>query len=504
LKVFGGALEVTDGLGPVRRRRRYERATHQLARVLVLGATGIVTLDALRWLDALEIPLVVLDSETLKPTFSSVPRSADDARLRRALAFARVEPSGVEIARRLLGAKVTGEATNLRDRLDRPDFAAELARLAAILATAASIEEARGLEATAAAVYWQGWVDNPATRLRFVGSSRSRPPAHWLQFTTRRSVLGAASGNRGASTPANAVLNFLFALLEVETVIGCHALGLDASMAPIHADTRSRASLALDIMEATRPIVEAHVLAMIEARTFTRRNFHERQDGQVVLSPLLAAELAQTLPLWRAATGPWVEMVTHVLAEGIEGRYTATTPLTNAKSRAAAAEVRARYARRRNAQTPQTRQRPTRSATSNDYRCPDCGRPVTNPRHVRCEQCIGADPRQTPTLRQSRGRAISGRRQRKAEWAKASGSGTPVDPAWLIEVLRPALAGVTLRRVIEACSVTKSTASNWRTGRTNPHPMHWRVLAQVAGVRLPSGWSSQPADNLGSKKGASK
>jgi hypothetical protein len=191
----------------------------------------------------------------------------------------------------------------------------------------------------------------------------------------------------------NALLNYLFALLEVEAILGCHAMGLDVGMAPIHADVPSRPSLAFDVVEATRPATEAHALAIIEARTFTRRDFHERRNGVGRLSPLLAHEMAETLPRLRAATAPWAEMVAHVLADGIKGRYTLRTPLTNAKGRAAAAEVRARHAGGWAAQNPRVRQRSTRSAMPSDYRCPDCGGQVTNPRHVRCQQCIDSDPR---------------------------------------------------------------------------------------------------------------
>jgi hypothetical protein len=132
--------------------------------VLVLGATVQISLDALRWLDALSIPLVVLDPETLKPTFTSVPHSADDARLPRAQAFAPVEATGVEIARRLLGAKIRGEAANLRDRLGRPDLATELDSLIGAIAAAETIEEAGA---------WRPWPQASTGR----AGPTTRPPA---------------------------------------------------------------------------------------------------------------------------------------------------------------------------------------------------------------------------------------------------------------------------------------------------------------------------------------
>jgi len=50
LYVERGHLVLNDGIGRQRRVRRYSRATAKLRRVLVLGHSGFVTLEALRWL----------------------------------------------------------------------------------------------------------------------------------------------------------------------------------------------------------------------------------------------------------------------------------------------------------------------------------------------------------------------------------------------------------------------------------------------------------------------
>jgi hypothetical protein len=55
-----GALEVHDGVGPHRRSRRYDRATHGLRRLVILNGAGVVSLDALRWCHALGIGVLVL------------------------------------------------------------------------------------------------------------------------------------------------------------------------------------------------------------------------------------------------------------------------------------------------------------------------------------------------------------------------------------------------------------------------------------------------------------
>src|SRR5579871_4075125 len=50
-----GGLEVCDGLGPQRRTRRFDKATHGLSRLVIGNVTGMVSFQALRWLDALDV-----------------------------------------------------------------------------------------------------------------------------------------------------------------------------------------------------------------------------------------------------------------------------------------------------------------------------------------------------------------------------------------------------------------------------------------------------------------
>jgi len=68
-------------------------------------------------------------------------------------------------------------------------------------------------------------------------------PAHWLAFAARTSPLTASP--RTAADPVNAVLNYLYALLEAEVRIACLKVGLDPGIGVLHADQKARDSLAL-------------------------------------------------------------------------------------------------------------------------------------------------------------------------------------------------------------------------------------------------------------------
>jgi len=87
-------------------------------------------------------------------------------------------------------------------------------------------------------------------------------PDHWLTFGQRHSLLSKPSPRR-AINPANAMLNYLYAILEAEARIAALRMGLDPGLGLLHADQRSRDSLPCDLMEPVRPKVDAFVLELL-------------------------------------------------------------------------------------------------------------------------------------------------------------------------------------------------------------------------------------------------
>ncbi len=481
VNVEHGALVVADGMGAQHRTRRYERATHGLRRLVVMRASaGFVTWEALSWCAALGIGVLVIDRDG-RAELASTPRSTDDARLRRAQALAPAEPVGLAITRYLLSVKVRGQAGIVSKRFGDMSEGETISSLADAIEAAESIEEARQLEASAAALYFATWGSRVDTTPRFAPADRKRVPSHWCNFTGRRSVLASASANRKADRPTNALLNYVFALVEAEAILACQAVGLDPGLGVVHNDSKGRASLALDIMEPVRPLAEAFVLDLVGSRTFRKAEFTEAPDGAVRLLPPLSHRLAETLPRWSAAVAPVAEHVAHILGDALEGKFTAATPLTRDRAKTAQAVIMARKAQ---AQDRATRSRTTQlpgpaSGQLALYTCTGCGTPVTNPRHTRCGACQDNDPRQAPAVRASRGLAISRARARDGA---LSGAGFTSAEGW--PAVRAGLSSIGLSVIMARCGVSKSTAWSWKTGRTRPAPGHWRALAELGAVEL--------------------
>lgn len=183
----------------------------------------------------------------------------------------------------------------------------------------------------------------------------------------------------------NALLNYVFALLEAEGILACQAVGLDPGLGIVHDDARARQSIALDIMEPVRPEVEGFVLDMIEGRTSRKAEFSETEDGHVRLRAPLTHEVAETMPQWARSLAPIAEKVANMLGHAMDGKYIPVTTLTSAKLRSAKAIVKARKTEAiSRAGRDRAKQRPAASVALPLYSCPECGGPVSNPRHVLC------------------------------------------------------------------------------------------------------------------------
>lgn len=105
---------------------------------------------------------------------------------------------------------------------------------------------------------------------------------------------------------------------------------------------------------------------------------------------------------------------------------------------------------------------------------------VTNPRHVRCEACIDADPTSTAEIRGRRGAAIAARKRALTEWDRAN-TGRVYDPELFRREILPRLRTVSLAEIMAAAGCSKASASDYRRGKRTPHVSTWQRLAELVG-----------------------
>jgi CRISPR-associated protein Cas1 len=178
----------------------------------------------------------------------------------------------LDIARPLVAAKIHGQRLLLRRnhkgvvpprlalcRLERLEWEAERAE---------GLDQLRGLEGAAAAIYFKE-----------LGALLAPPEAKgWAPAFTGRHI-------RPPTDPVNAALSYAYALLARAAAVAAGASGLDVQQGFLHQPRAGRPALALDLMEPLRPLVaDSIVLAAINRGQLDPGSF-ETTDAAVLLGP---------------------------------------------------------------------------------------------------------------------------------------------------------------------------------------------------------------------------
>lgn len=83
----------------------------------------------------------------------------------------------------------------------------------------------------------------------------------------------------------NAMLSFVYTLLTGMVASALETVGLDPYLGFMHADRPGRVSLALDLIEDLRPVLaDRFVLALINRKMITGKDFTKKEDGAVLMS----------------------------------------------------------------------------------------------------------------------------------------------------------------------------------------------------------------------------
>jgi len=503
-----GQLVVSDGIGRERREGMLSRATCGLKRLVILGHSGTISFEALRWLSDVGAAFVQIDADANLIAASS-PSELDDARLRRSQALAVYNGVWLAIARDLLMAKLEKQA-GVVEQMGGHDEAVEIIRAARDgLGGADSVEGLMRLEAVAASAYWEAWAAIP---IRFARKEEPRVPEHWRTFGSRSSPI--TSSQRKAANPVNALLNYLYAMLEAEARIAALTLGLDPGMGFLHADLPRRDSLACDLMEAIRPDVDAYVLELLRTRNFAAKDFFETRQGVCrVLSPLTHV-LAETGPRWAKAIGPVAEKVARTLSQ-LRG------PSTTLRSESVLAELASasvtKSARRRPLPTPLTQsnrsagraqvRRTTRTTASHNsldvpQRCHTCGVVLDDATRQYCDTClperqaelapsfsdsgpqvlaeqraVDSDPAHGGTTAEKRGRRVAEQWRELSAWEEAHTA--EADIATYEWEIQPHLAEMSLAAMMQATGLSRRYCWLIKTGQKVPHPRHWHEFLRL-------------------------
>jgi CRISPR-associated endonuclease Cas1 len=476
VRVDRGHLLLDDGIGPDRRQLRLPRVGHGLKRLVVIGSDGMVSLAALRWLADQDASFAMLERDGSVLATTGPVRSSD-AKLRRAQALAPSSGAALRITRELISQKLVGQERVARNSLLDEATADKIARFRNEIPTADRIATIRLIEAQAASAYWSAWRTLP---ICFPKNDLPRVPEHWLSFGARISPLTGSP--RLAANPANAILNYLYAVLESESRLAAAALGLDPGLGVLHVDTPNRDSLACDLMEPARPQIDAYVLDWITRQPLRREWFFEQRDGNCRLMAPLAVKLSETAATWGRTVAPFAEWTAQALWDSIRKPPSDVQKLPTRLTQQCRSEGRGNIFEVRNSRTP-------RRARI----CEVCGSEGVKNRY--CALCtvevsrenmaqvalIGHGKQRTQREKARISRTLSNHAVANSWWSPSN------LPEWLneefyLQQIQPRLRAIKVREIAQAMQVSNPYAALIRAGRRRPHPRHWEPLARLVDV----------------------
>jgi CRISPR-associated endonuclease Cas1 len=481
VRIDRGHLLADWGVGLDRHQVRLPRVDRNLKRLVLIGSDGFITLEALRQISDMGAAFSMLDKRG-KVLMVCGPCATSDSKLRRAQALALSNGTALKISKELISQKLAGQELLVRDMLR--DFAAAdaVARFRDELFSAESIESVRLIESQAARCYWQSWGDVP---IRWPRADERRVPEHWKRFGSRISPL--THSPRLAANPPNAILNVCYALLESEARIALTAMGLLPEIGLLHVDTPYRDSLVFDIMEPTRPKVDAFVLNWLQSEPLRKSDFWEDRNGNCRIVSSLATKLCETSDTWRRLVAPVAEYVAQELWSSVSK--------PTSRSKLARQLIATRLTQRNKREVKRSNVLEVKQPKL-QHVCSGCGKPIKAERN-HCANCaidgaterlvdaarIGRVAARSPEARAKHGTSRRRHAQACSKWDPST------QPTWLTsevfsQQIQPLLAKIPTAAIRSRIGVSRWYAGKIRQGY-RPHPRHWQALTQLTGVPMP-------------------
>jgi len=295
LQIEGGALTIRNGFTHYPQKQeayRFFKGEPAIPeRIIILDGSGSVSFDVLSWLAEQDVSLIRIDwrGEVVcvasRSGYAANPYKVQWQRETRADEILRMEFSISKIAQEIENSISTLE--NSVRRIEAWNKAVEVAYSTLTQLDEMrpkTISQLRALEANAAAAYFRAWKGIP---IKWRGISKRPIPEAWQKIGQRSSIFHLA-GNRNASHPVNAILNYAYTVLQSEIQINAISEGYDPTIGIMHEGKDGSAAFVFDLMEPHRPAVDQKILEFINGHFFHPADFVLRSDGVCRLNPEMA------------------------------------------------------------------------------------------------------------------------------------------------------------------------------------------------------------------------
>ena len=264
-------------------------------RIILLDGSGSISFDVLSWLAEQDVSLIRIDWRgnvvcvASKSGYAANPYRVQWQRETREIENRRLEFSIGKITEKIENSIVTLEKSVRRNDAWNKAMEAAYSTLTKLDAKQPkTISELRVLEANAAAAYFRAWKGIP---IKWRGTSKRPIPENWNEIGQRTSIFLRA-GNRNASHPVNAILNYAYTVLQSEIQIQAVAEGYDPTIGIMHESGTGAPAFVFDLMEPHRSTVDRKILEFVKGHVFDPADFVIRSGGVCRLNPEMARFIA--------------------------------------------------------------------------------------------------------------------------------------------------------------------------------------------------------------------
>lgn len=295
LRIENGALTIRNGFTHYpQKQETYRFFKGELSipeRIVMLDGSGSISFDVLSWLAEQDVSLIRIDwrGEVIcvasRSGYAANPFRVQWQRDTRADERKRMEFAIAKITQKIENSIATMEKSVRRNEAWNRAMEMAYASLTTLdKGQFNSITALRALEANAAAAYFRAWKGIP---IKWRCLSRRPIPDSWRAIGQRTSLFHRA-GNRNASHPVNAMLNYAYTVLQSQVQIDAIAEGYDPTIGVMHEGNDGSAAFVFDLMEPFRPTVDRAVLEFVKGHVFDPADFVIRSDGVCRLNPEMA------------------------------------------------------------------------------------------------------------------------------------------------------------------------------------------------------------------------
>jgi CRISPR-associated endonuclease Cas1 len=295
LRIEGGSLAIRNGFTHYPQKQetyRFFKGDLSLPeRIIVLGGSGSLSFDVLSWLAEQKASLVRIDWQgEVICVASQSGYAANPYRVQWQRETKADKEKRMEFSISIITKKIENSISTLEKSIRRNEAWNKAIEMAYTTLTKLderqpkTISDLRALEANAAAAYFRAWKGMP---IKWQGIGKRPIPETWQQIGQRTSIFHL-TGNRNASHPVNAILNYAYTVLQSEIQINAISEGYDPTIGIMHEGSGGSPAFVFDMMEPHRPLVDRRILEFVNERVFHPADFVIRSDGVCRLNPEMA------------------------------------------------------------------------------------------------------------------------------------------------------------------------------------------------------------------------